>query len=178
LNTWNQKIPRPLACATFIIFTLSLSACSEDMGDLSSYVEEVKARPGQPLEPIKAPLEFKEIPPFSTAKDPFESFIAKEKVVIWTDPPNPPWPGHNPEDLERYALDSLRMVGIIQQGDEHWALINAPDGAIHRVKVGNFIGKNYGKVTHVAETRIDLTEKVSDGKGKWDDRPASMALIQ
>jgi type IV pilus assembly protein PilP len=80
------------------------------------------------------------------------------------------------EPLEEYPLDSLRMVGTMQKGQETWALILDKDGAIHRVQPGNYMGQNYGKITRVTESEVDLTEIIPDGLGGWMERQSSIAL--
>ncbi|WP_255210623.1 pilus assembly protein PilP [Methylogaea oryzae] len=75
-------------------------------------------------------------------------------------------------------MDSLRMVGTLAKGKVLWGLIKAPDGTIHRVRSGNYLGKNYGKVVSVSADRIDLVEIVADGANAWREQPASIALAE
>ena len=170
------------AAGTAVVATLALgmSACSYDAADLRDYVAEVKSRPGGKLEPYcEYPLP-EQIPAISQAADPFASFLADEleKTTRPIDPPEPPWGPHSTEELERFALDSLRMVGSVEQHSEQWALVRDPDGVIHRVKAGNYVGDNYGKILDVSEHRIQILEKVSDGRGQWEDRAAELALSE
>ena len=51
-----------------------------------------------------------------------------------------------------------------------------PEGIIHRVPAGNYIGKNHGKVVNISGTEIDLSELISDGADGWLVREASIAL--
>ena len=51
------------------------------------------------------------------------------------------------------------------------------DGTVHRVTIGSYMGRNYGKVTRIAEDRVEVREIVGDGQGGWDERPASLALL-
>ena len=76
------------------------------------------------------------------------------------------------------TLDSLRMVGILQRGGAIEALIKTQDGTVHRVKTGNYLGQNNGKITLVAEDKVEMTEIVSDGAGGWLERQASVALSE
>ena len=83
----------------------------------------------------------------------------------------------NREELEQFELDSLRMVGTIDNDNNNWAIVLDPDGVVHRVKVGNYIGVNIGKITNVYEDRIELREIVQDSNGRWEEREAALALI-
>lgn len=175
-----QTKGRSLGFVTLAATGLLLSACSYDSADLRDYVAEVKSRPGGRLEGIPHFPEPDAVPEVSRKVDPFKSFLAEElaRTAEPQDPLEPPWPPHNPEELERHSLDSLRMVGTLDQRSEQWGLIRDPDGVIHRVKAGHYMGSNYGKVLEVSERRIYLLEKVSDGSGKWRERDAELSLVE
>ena len=80
------------------------------------------------------------------------------------------------ESLEAFPLDSLRMVGTLERSENHFALIQDATGLIHRVQSGNYIGQNYGKITGIAEDKIEVLEIVPDGLGGWMDRDAALDL--
>ena len=69
------------------------------------------------------------------------------------------------------------MVGTLQQQKETFGLVKA-DATVYRVKVGNFIGQNYGKVTDITDTSINVKEKVQDGSGDWTERDSSLKLLE
>jgi type IV pilus assembly protein PilP len=46
------------------------------------------------------------------------------------------------------------------------------------VQIGNYIGRNFGKILDIQEDRIDLREIVKDGDGRWEERQASLALLE
>ena len=177
MNSSAAKIAPRTGFLAAAALALSMSACTHNSSDLHAYVADVKARPGGKIDDGIDPIKFPPIPELTRGKDPFESFIvAEEDTPGPTHSPEPPWPGHNPEELERFALDSLRMVGTVEHAREQYGLIRDPDGIVHRVRVGNYIGKNYGKIVEVSEDRIALVEKVSDSRGRWDDRDAAISL--
>ena len=80
------------------------------------------------------------------------------------------------EPLESYPLDSLKMVGTIGAGAGMEALIKDPQGVIHPVQLGNYMGQNYGHVSAIAEDHVDLVELVSNGTGGWMERDTTIAL--
>lgn len=175
-----RKFTRGLSFATLAGMGLLTSACTYDSADLRDYVGEVKSRPGGKLDKIPYPSPPEPIPEVSQKANPFKSFLADELANIAKplDPEDLPWPPRNDEELERYALDSLRMVGTLVQQSQQWGLVRGPDGVIYRVKAGNFMGKNYGKILEVSERRIHLLEKVSDGRGQWAERDAELSLSE
>lgn len=79
------------------------------------------------------------------------------------------------ERLEQYDLSSLSMVGTLEKSGTLWALISDPEGGVDRVRVGNFMGKNHGKITSLTRGQIDLTEIVASGDG-WLERPNVVEL--
>lgn len=79
------------------------------------------------------------------------------------------------EPLESYALESLRMVGVLSQGGSNHALVQA-DRNLHQVRVGSYMGLNYGVVTAISETEIKLKELVQDTQGDWQENENSLML--
>jgi len=79
------------------------------------------------------------------------------------------------EPLESYALESLKMVGTLQQKGEAFGLVKA-DQALYRVKIGNYMGQNFGVVTKIADDEIVLKELIQDGAGDWSERITTMSL--
>lgn len=79
------------------------------------------------------------------------------------------------EPLEAYPLDTLKMVGLIQQGKMLNAIIKA-DKAVHLVKIGNYMGQNFGMVTQITESEVQLRELIQDSAGDWVERPSSLQL--
>ena len=68
------------------------------------------------------------------------------------------------------------MVGTLGTTDVLTVLLKDPDGVVHRLTPGNYIGQNDGQITAVFEDHIELVELVSNGNGGWIERPASIAL--
>ncbi len=79
------------------------------------------------------------------------------------------------EPLESYPLESLRMVGTLMQGKMVHALIQA-DKNLHRVKIGNYMGQNFGIITDINETEVKLKELVPDSLGDYVERTSTLQL--
>jgi len=86
-----------------------------------------------------------------------------------------PDPNRRKEELEVYSLDSLRMVGTLEQDEQTWGLLKTSDGTIHRVAPGNYIGLNDGRITRISEEKIELIELVPTGSG-FLEKEAAVAL--
>jgi type IV pilus assembly protein PilP len=165
--------------AGVVLMALMLTACSEDMSDLDQYIAQVKARPAEPIPPIPpvksyTPYEYEGL----TGRDPFRQSITEGSDDVRSTKGTGPRPDFDrpKEYLERYELDTLSMVGTFSKEESYWALVRDPEGIIHRVPVGNYIGKNHGQVVNISSTQVGLSELISDGAGGWLVREASIAL--
>jgi type IV pilus assembly protein PilP len=79
------------------------------------------------------------------------------------------------EPLEASPLDSVSMVGSLIKVGQPVALVRV-DNLLYQVRVGNYLGQNYGKITKVSETGISLREIVQDAAGEWIERTATLQL--
>lgn len=79
------------------------------------------------------------------------------------------------EPLESYPLDSMSMVGSLERGGQRVALIKV-DRLLYQVKVGSYLGQNFGRVMKVAEGEVTLREIVQDAAGEWIERSATLQL--
>jgi len=79
------------------------------------------------------------------------------------------------EPLEAYPLDNMSMVGSVSREGKPFALLKV-NNLLYQVKVGDYLGQNYGRVTKIAETEVTLREIVQDAAGEWIERSASLQL--
>ncbi len=82
------------------------------------------------------------------------------------------------EALEEFPLESLKMVGYLYRDQIGYAVIRAPDGKLHRVKAGNYVGLNFGLIEEVNDTEARIKEMVQDSAGDWSERMSSLQLIE
>lgn len=159
-----------------VLLTLSmvLSGCGANMDDLRSYIAEINARPHGEIAPLP------QIKPYETyvypenLRDPFIPTVESTMTASGSGPR--PDPNRNKEALEDFPLDTLRMVGNLERAGEKWSLVKAPDGAVHRVRIGNYLGQSDGRIIHVTDQAIELVELIEDGQGGWIERQASLTL--
>ena len=79
------------------------------------------------------------------------------------------------EPLEAFPLDSMAMVGSLNKVGTPTALLKV-EALLYQVKVGNHLGQNYGRITKITETAIELREIVQDATGDWIERTAALEL--
>jgi type IV pilus assembly protein PilP len=165
------------------VLMVGLTACSSDRSfyDLDQFMQEVKARPKGKIEPLP---EFKAYQAFTygaaSRRSPFEAPQSVKAALLEQQEESNVQPDTNRsrELLESFAVTDLKMVGTLKRAGESmlWALINDDVGGVHRVRVGQFMGKNHGKIVAIKEGRIDLVEIVPNGRGGWIERPRALSL--
>lgn len=164
---------------TIVVFLtiMMLNGCSQDITDLQEYIAQTRAKhlgSVQPLPQFKPYHNF--IYSASDLRDPFEAaFEAEADESAATDSLRPNTERMK-EALENFPLDTLRMVGIIEQRDQVWGLLKDPQNLVHRVQVGNYAGQNEGQIVSVTENQIDFIEIVPDGLGGYIERNASLGI--
>lgn len=165
-----------LACMTALL----LAGCAEEMDDLRQFVQETKQRPGGKIKPLP---EFEPYEGFTynsaDLRDPFRprtEFTTADEGEEGSESGLAPDRDRRREPLEQYPLDSLHMVGTLSLGEQRRGLVRDPEGTIHRVVPGNYMGQNHGRIAAVSAGAIRVTEIVRDGQGGWMERDAGLAL--
>lgn len=163
-----------------IALSASMAGCGGDQhDDLRKFVSEA----GQGMRGKVDPLpEVKPYEPFPYAAfdlpEPFKPRKLKASNNVGRGTGFQPDLNRRKEPLESYELEKLKMVGSLQQNNVTYALIKAPDNSLHRVKIGNHMGVNFGKITSVSETDVLLTEVIEDSAGEWSEKQSSVTLVE
>jgi type IV pilus assembly protein PilP len=157
------------------IFSAGLSGCSFEEGDdLDQYMRDAT----KDVKPRVKPLP--EVQPYmalqynadGTLVDPFRARKAVNKTSVLQPNLNRP-----KEPMEAYPLESLKYVGMLSKSKLTYALLKTPDETIQQVKLGNYVGQNFGKVTQITDGEVLLTEIVQDDlTGEWVERMSNLVL--
>lgn len=173
-----SSFPRTLLM--LIVAGVGLAACSGgDFSDLDEYMEEKRSRPGGIIQPIPTFKAYEAFAYSATAlRSPFNRPIeVREIAQLQAVAAIKPDQNRAKEFLEQFTFDSLRMVGTLERGKDDWTLIKDPQGGVHRVMIGNFLGRNHGKVVDMGDTFVAVIEIVSDGtENGWVERPRTIKL--
>ncbi|HUW98007.1 MAG TPA: pilus assembly protein PilP [Acidiferrobacter sp.] len=102
--------------------------------------------------------------------DPFEPFSMRL-------PARGPNPNQNrPKGpLQQYPLDVFTMVGTFSSGPNLWAIVSTPDGAVHRVRVGTYMGEHFGRVVRITAKNIRVMQTVAGPSG-WVKQPVMIEI--
>lgn len=146
---------------------LLLGCASEEHQDLRQWMrDEAKGMRGKvaPLPEIAAfPVVSYETemltPPFAAGK-----IVTLEGAADKTAPDR-----ERPQQpLEIFPLEDLRVTGVIMAGAVPYALIQtpAPNKPKH-VRVGEYMGRNFGKIKSITTEGVTVIETVKDANGAW-----------
>jgi len=151
-----------------------LTACSGDEGDdLDQFMKNAANDMSKAVEPLPEVLPY--IPlqynADGTLGDPFKARKTASKSGLQPNTNRPK------EALEAYPLESLKYVGSLSKSKSTYALIKTPDNTIQQVKLGNYLGPNFGLITAINENAVDIKEIIQDDlTGDWVERNASLNL--
>ena len=155
---------------------LGLSGCSQDISDLQTFIAQTKSAHVGSVKPIP---QFKPYESFSYSaselRDPFVATVDLEDDTTKTSLLNPDSTRPR-QPLEVFPLDTLSMVGTLEQDSQQWGLIKDPQNIVHRVQVGHYMGQSEGRIIEISESAIYLVEIVPDGIGGYIERDASIAI--
>lgn len=162
-----------------MISVLALSGCmgQGDFSDLRQYMDEVRARPKGSIEPLP---KFQPYEPFTysaaSLRSPFQPPV---KVDLASQQKGSkdvkPDEARIKQFLEGFNIEVFEMVGTLQNETGVFGLVRGA-GGVHRVKVGDYLGRNHGRIVTVDEAKIDVIEIVPDGEGGWLERPRTISL--
>lgn len=160
---------------TVLVMGVLLAACSGDEGDdLDQFMREAGKGVKANVKPLPEVKPYAAMPynADGTLVDPFRARKAANKssgVQPNLDRPKEP--------MEAYPLESLKYVGMLTRQKLTFALLKTPDNSVQQVKVGNYIGQNFGKVMKITDSEVVLNEIVQDElSGDWTERVSTLAL--
>ena len=165
--------------APALLTLLALAACTPDHDELRAWMEQQRREVKPNVTPLQPPKKF-DPEPYSVAQG-VEPFSQQKLTVALKQEARQPNSllsaelNRRKEPLEAYPLDSMSMVGSVSKQGQPFALLRV-DNLLYQVKVGDYLGQNYGRITKIAETEIALREIVQDAAGEWIERPAALQL--
>ena len=171
---------RWLICGAGVPLIVACGASSED--ELRGWMQEQRNQTQPRVAPLSEPKLFK---PESYTQDSLVEPYSKEKLTqaLKRDASQitsnaaliAPELSRRKEALEAFPLDAMSMVGTLEKDKRPVALVKV-DTLLYQIRVGNYLGPNYGRVTQISETEIALREIVQDASGQWVARPATLQL--
>lgn len=173
-------IPRFYCASLAVAAVISITGCDNSgMHEVRQWMDEVRQQTRVNVPPLAEPKKF--LPFTYVAKDSLDPYnatklaIALAKARSSSNSALRPDMDRRREPLESYPLDVLKMVGTLQKPRINYALVQA-DRTVYHLKVGNYVGQNFGMITKITETEIELKEIIQDASGEWVERQAKLEL--
>jgi type IV pilus assembly protein PilP len=155
------------------------AGCGAETEELQSWMEQQRREVKPSVQPLAAPKKFD--PQAYTGLQAVEPFSTQKLTVALKQEARQPNSvlaselNRRKEPLEAYPLDSMSMVGSVAKLGRPFALLRV-DNLLYQVKVGDYLGQNYGRITKIDETQIALREIVQDAAGEWIERSTNLQL--
>ena len=151
-----------------LLYPLLLLGCAaEEHQDLREWMrEEAKEMKGRvsPLPEITAfPVVAYET---ETLTSPFApgKIVTLEAVAVKSMPDR----ARPQQPLEIFPIEDLKVAGIIMAGSVPYALIQTPPpNKPKHVRVGEYMGRSFGKITAITRDSVTVLETVKDVNGAW-----------
>ncbi len=169
----------------FVLILLGLAGCgSSEQEELQQWMTEQRNATKPKVPPLPEPTKF--APQAYTQEGAIEPFSNQKLTQALKRDSNQatanaaliaPELSRRKEPLEAYPLDAAFMVGSLIKVGQPVALVKV-DNLIYQVRVGNYLGQNYGRITKVNETSLALREIVQDAAGEWIERTATLQLLE
>jgi Tfp pilus assembly protein PilP len=149
----SPTLPRRLVSSVLVpTALLTLASCA------SSPAPTVVARAAAPVhEPSEeeAPVDrvVDGLAPYDpTGRDPFRSYLDADERVVEEDAPA----------LARFALGTLKVIGVVSGVATPMAMITTPEGKGYRVRIGDRIGHHEGRVHAIRRDAVIVAETFYD----------------
>ncbi|MCM8740102.1 pilus assembly protein PilP [Pseudomonas koreensis] len=169
----------PMRYFALSMVLLGLSGCgsSDEFSDLDAYMNEVRLRPAGKIEPTPT---FRSYPTFTYSaanlRSPFSRQVRVDLAGQQRGARNvKPDPNRVKQYLEGFNIEQFEMVGTISNASGFFALLRGA-GGVHRLKVGDYLGRNDGRIVAISASQVDVVEIVPDGEGAWLERPRTIPL--
>lgn len=160
-----------------------LAACSSsEHEELQQWMTEQRSQTRPKIQPIPEPTKFS--PQAYTQEGAIEPFSSQKLLqALKRDSSQAssnagliaPELNRRKEPLEAVPLDAVAMVGSLTKQGQPVALVRV-DNLLYQVRIGNYLGQNYGRITKISETELALREIVQDAAGEWTERMANIQL--
>lgn len=172
------------ACGVLLAAALLTGCGSSEQQELQQWMTDQRNATKPKVDPIPEPTKFSPrayteegaIEPFSSQKL-TQALKRDSKQETANAALIAPELSRRKEPLEAMPLDAVVMVGSLIKSGQPVALVRV-DNLIYQVRVGNYLGQNFGRVTKVTETSLSLREIVQDAAGEWIERTAALQLTE
>ncbi|MFJ2693736.1 pilus assembly protein PilP [Pseudomonas sp. NPDC087336] len=164
--------------SSIVVLIAVLAGCGggDDFSDLDAYMNEMRLRAPGKIEPTPT---FRSYPTFTynaaNLRSPFSPQVKVDLARQQGSRNVKPDPNRVKQYLEGFNIEQFEMVGTISNAAGSFALLRGA-GGVHRLKVGDYLGRNDGRIVAISGSQVEVVEIVPDGEGAWLERPRTLPL--
>lgn len=151
---------------------LLVAGCGEAIAPGGSSTPAPKPTAEKKAEPEAAPAVEEEVVEayyYNPAgkRDPFAGFLNKSREAANKVAEDAP-------PLQRWDVEKFSLKGVIWDTSAPRALLIDPDGLGHVVRVGTYVGRNWGKVSSISPSGVVVTEEYQTLDGELVVNPVQI----
>ncbi len=135
--------------------------------ELKKFLELMSYMAGYAISnPIDNRIQLRELPRSSDCAKPPESLVKQ----VTLSPESTRQSERRKEYLEYFAIGEMRATGRVVIGGVTFVVMQLNHGTVARVQMGNYMGKNYGRVETISTEGIGVREILKDAEEEWYER--------
>jgi type IV pilus assembly protein PilP len=167
-----MSYPKPLFALVTGLLLAGLVGCADpQIGSLDRELAEIRSNPGSTPR-----VELPDIPDYEAL--PYDEADRRSPFIARLPETEQPPRGSEElapdltrprEPLEAYGLSQLDLVGTLNHGGQ-------PSAPVHRLRVGNHLGSDFGRIVSITASTVQLVEVVPTGRGGWIERTTRLTL--
>ena len=171
---------RLISVGSVLLASTMLAACSADLDEVQGWMDQTRANTPRRVGKLDEPKNF--VPFRYEARLDYDPFSDSKLAVAMANLTDRSRSGLAPdrnrrrEVLENFPLDTVRLVGHMQNKTNGNVALLSVDNVVYQARVGNYVGQNYGRIVKITETEMGIKELVRDATGDWVEQDTTLAL--
>ena len=157
---------RLMSVGSVLLASTMLGACSADLDEVQGWMDQTRANTPRRVGKLDEPKNF--VPFRYEARLDYDPFSDSKLAVAMAN--------RRREVLENFPLDTVRLVGHLQNKTNGNVALLSVDNVVYQARVGNYVGQNYGRIVKITETEMGIKELVRDATGDWVEQDTTLAL--
>lgn len=174
---------RSVICLVTCMAAMALTGCGNSrMSETSSWMQDERNKARPSVKPLPEPTPYTAVnytPPPGVEPFSVDRLLQAISAANINSPSSTLYrsvaEGRRKQPLEAYPLDSMQYVGMLQKDGRSVALIKV-DNLLYQVRLGDFIGQNFGRIMTIDEGQVALREVAQDASGEWVERNTTLNL--
>lgn len=176
----NKAMNRAFSAAGILMVSAGLAGCTPDLEEVQDWMAQTRANTPRHVGKLDEPKMF--VPFRYEARLDYDPFSDTKLEVAMANLNDRSSTGLKPdlnrrrELLEGFPLDTIKLVGHLNNHSNGPVALLAVGDTVYPVKVGNYVGQNFGQIVSITETEMGIKELVRDAAGDWVEQKTLISL--